>query len=234
MKNAPVVISPLQAFARKVANKLKRKPEYFLSKVRGVIHVGANYGQERDIYAKHDLNVLWIEPNPELFQELSARIAEIPKQKALCHLVTDVDDKEYTFHIGSNKGESSSIFEFGGHKELWPEVSFTQDIILKSVTLSALVQKGIIQLLNYDALVMDTQGSELLILKGAEELLPAFKFIKTEVADFHAYQNCCLLSDLDGFLEQHAFRRVVTNRFAHKPGLGSYFDVTYKNLRKKP
>jgi hypothetical protein len=74
---------------------------------------------------------------------------------------------------------------------------------------------------------MDTQGSELLILKGAIGILPAFRFIKTEVADFAAYKDCCRLSDMDEFLRCHAFRRVATKRFARKAGTGSYFDVTY-------
>jgi hypothetical protein len=42
----------------------------YLRKVRGVIHVGANEGQERDLYAAFGLNVIWIEPIPEVFQVL--------------------------------------------------------------------------------------------------------------------------------------------------------------------
>ena len=39
----------------------------------------------------------------------------------------------------------------------------------------------------WDALVMDTQEPELLILKGAEPMLSQFKYIKTEAADFESY-----------------------------------------------
>ena len=205
----------------------KREPDFFLKKVRGVVHVGANYEQERDAYAARGLNVLWIEPDSEVFSRLTAHISGIPKQRGLCHLITDVDDKEYSFHVSSNEGQSSSILHLAQHKEIWPEVSFTKSVTLKSVTLSSLVKREQIDLSKYNALVMDTQGSELLILKGAVEVLTKFRYIKTEVADFEAYQNCCQLSDIDHFLEGHGFRRLATHQFVHKAGVGSYFDVTY-------
>lgn len=74
---------------------------------------------------------------------------------------------------------------------------------------------------------MDTQGSELLVLKGATDILSRFKFIKTEAADFEVYKGCCRLVDLDNFLNAHQFRRIRKKAFAHKPGVGSCFDVLY-------
>lgn len=201
--------------------------DFFLSKVTGVIHVGANVGQERDLYAAHDLNVFWIEPIPEVFAELTQRIGAFPKQRASCSLITDVEDGEYRFNISNNNGASSSIFDFAQHTEIWPDVSFERDITLKSTTLPSLLKREHIDLSKYNALVMDTQGSELLILKGAVDILSRFRFIKTEVADFESYQNCCRLPDMDNFLLHHQFRRVATHPFAHKEGIGSYFDVTY-------
>jgi len=227
MQNNPVGVRRLRALAARAVNKFRRRPDFFLSRVKGVVHIGANLGQERDIYAAHNLNVLWIEPIPEIFARLVERIATMPKQRAICSLVTDVADREYPFHIASNEGESSSLLEFGQHKELWPDVFVTRTIMLKSVTLSSLIKRERIDLSKYDALVMDTQGSEMLILKGAVDILDSFRFIKTEVADFASYEGCCRLSDMDEFLQQRGLRRVVAHRFAHKAGVGSYFDVAY-------
>ena len=53
----------------------------YLRKVRGVIHVGASEGQERDLYAAFGLNVIWIEPIPEVFQVLRDNIAELQTQR---------------------------------------------------------------------------------------------------------------------------------------------------------
>ena len=225
--NTPGSIARVRSLARRVLNKCRRQPEFFLKKVNGVIHIGANCGQERDLYARHDLNVIWIEPNPEMFSKLTANIVGLRKHKAYCQLMTDVDDREYSFHLSNNEGLSSSILDLSLHKELWPEVSFTTSIPLKSATLSSLVRREAIDLSKHDALVMDTQGSELLILKGAMDLLPAFRFIKTEVADFEAYEGGCQLSDLDGFLLPRGFRRVITYPWTRKAGVGSYFEVIY-------
>src|SRR5262245_45342089 len=46
-----------------------------MQRLKGIIHVGANVGQERDDYATYGLNVLWIEPIPWLFAQLKSRIA---------------------------------------------------------------------------------------------------------------------------------------------------------------
>jgi len=202
---------------------------YFLREVSGVIHVGAHLGEERDIYAKRDLSVFWVEPDPELLPQLEKAIAGYPKQRASRDLLMDADGRKYEFHISSNNGESSSVLEIAGHKEMWANVSYVKTIPLISTTLSALVKRAKLDMSQYDSLVMDTQGSELHILKGAVDILDRFKFIKTEVADFELYKDCCRLSDMDQFLAQHHFRRVKTWAFAHKAGLGSLYDAVYSH-----
>ncbi len=219
--------SRLEKFLRRIVRRFIHPEDFFLRRVSGLVHVGAHVGQECDLYAEHGLNVLWIEPNPEIFQTLSKALKSYPKQTALSYLITDADDKDYSLHISSNCGASSSILELGAHKEIWPEVTFTEEIPLKSITLSSLVKRERVDLGLYDALVMDTQGSELLVLKGAADILDRFKFIKTEAADFEVYKGCCTVADLDVFLTAHGFRRVCKKQFAHKSGVGSCYDVVY-------
>ena len=76
----------------------------FLSLISGVIHVGANEGQERELYARYNLNVLWFEPIPEVFQRLARNILPYPNQHAVQALLTDQDKKKYIFHIANNDG----------------------------------------------------------------------------------------------------------------------------------
>ena len=52
-----------------------------LSQCRGVIHVGANSGQERKVYARLGLDVLWIEPIPGVFAELCESRSNNPSLK---------------------------------------------------------------------------------------------------------------------------------------------------------
>jgi FkbM family methyltransferase len=199
----------------------------FLAESKGVIHVGANLGQERELYAAYGLNVIWIEPIPEVCNELKTLIHSYPRQKAFCYLVTDVDGREYLFHVSNKGGGASSIYDLAGHKELWPDVTYTETISLNSITLSSLMRKERLDVTGYDVLVLDTQGSELLVLKGATSLLPHIRYVRAEVADFEAYAGCCKLDDMDNFFKGYGFRRIATGRFAEKKEVGSYYDVLY-------
>lgn len=218
----------IQSIWDRFAGKPRRDSASFLRKCKGVIHVGANSGQEREVYEHYDLDVLWIEPIPEVFQKLKTNIAPFGKQKGVCALVSDEDDREILFNVSSNEGQSSSMLDLAAHKELWPEVNYTHTLKLKSVTLPTLLRRERIDPAFYDALVLDTQGSELLVLKGAGAILKGFQFISSEAADFEAYKGCCKLEDLDQFLIQRGFKRAQKESFASKEGTGSYFNALYE------
>jgi FkbM family methyltransferase len=210
-----------------IRRKLKKDPDSFLHHVSGVIHVGANTGQERELYAKHNLDVLWIEPIPEIFEELKNNLKEYPRQQAYKYLVTDRDNKSYEFHVANNNGASSSLLNLDLHKDIWPQIHYERSIIIKSLTLASLVENEDINMEIYDALVMDTQGSELLVLQGAEPLLRRFKYIKTEASDFECYTGCCQLKDIENFLFKHGYREYSRNHFASRKEGGKCYDVVY-------
>lgn len=217
--------------AKRVVKKVRRTlwPENgFLRDIDTVIHVGANEGQERELYATYDLNVHWIEPIPEVFERLRAALQPFPKQKAYKALILDRDGITCTLHVASNNGASSSIFELNEHRQLWPEISFTHDISIESTTLASLVRKQSVNMGKNAALILDTQGSELLVLEGAMDLLHHFKYVKTEVADFDSYLGCCKLSDLLPFMKQHGFQEVRRDAFKTSPGTGTYYDILFR------
>src|SRR6185295_11443255 len=189
----------IKAILRRAGAILKRDPDRFLRKVSGVIHVGANTGQERELYKKHGLRVIWVEPIPEVFEKLKLNLTDFPQQRALQYLVSDQDNAQYQFHVANNDGASSSILELKHHKDIWPEVAYERTLALKSKTLASILAEERIDPREYDALIMDTQGSELLVLKGAGALLQHFRYIKTEVPDFESYAGCCQLSTIASF-----------------------------------
>lgn len=223
--------SNVRTILRRAKSILRRDADRFLSQISGVIHVGANTGQERELYQEYGLRVLWIEPLPDVFSRLKANILSYPLQSALQALVTDRDDELYEFHVSNYDGVSSSILPLKLHKDVWPDVTFTATLALHGVTLPSLLQRERIDIDEYDALVMDTQGSELLILKGAASILPDLRFVKTEVPDFESYEDCCQLEDVTRFLEQLGFREYVRQPFATRPEGGTYYDVVYRNVR---
>jgi len=223
-----MIIPKIKAILHQARSMLKNDPDRFLQKVSGVIHVGANAGQERELYAKFGLRVIWIEPIPEVFEKLKANVENFPRQHALKCLVTDQDNVAYQFHIADNEGHSSSILDLNLHKDIWPQVAYEKTITLRSKTLPSLLEEEHVDYSEYDCLIMDTQGSELLVLKGAVSILENFTYIKTEVPDFESYTGCCQLADIALFLARQGYREFSRQKNAERPNVGSYYDIVYK------
>jgi FkbM family methyltransferase len=230
-------LKPMRALhsSKKLVQRLKawlrRDQDAFLLHVTGVVHVGANSGQERHLYAAHGLDVVWIEPIPEVFAQLRTNIACFPNQRAICCLVSDTDHRRYDFNIANNDGQSSSILEFKHHTDVWPEVRYERTIALESMTLATLFGQHEVHPPRYQALVLDTQGAEMLVLRGAAPLLNGFRYVKVEAADFEAYQGCCLIDDVAEFLADHGFRERCRRPFAAHATRGRYYDVVFERLR---
>jgi FkbM family methyltransferase len=102
----------------------------WLRHVSAIVHVGANTGEEANLYSFFKVHVLWIEPIPDVFKRLRERIASHPRQRALQRLVTDEDGKSCTFHLADNNGEASSIFTFQDHAEVFPGVQMNSHLAL--------------------------------------------------------------------------------------------------------
>lgn len=200
----------------------------FLNRVDGVIHVGANSGQERNDYHELGLDVIWVEPIPGTFERLRNNLNGFPRQRAFKYLVTDRDGAEYTFYLANNEEAASSILPFGRVQELYPEVQYTSEIALTGITLASLVMKEGINLEHYQALILDTQGSELMILRGASEILNHFQFIRAEVADFEAYKGCCVLSEMVEFMQANGFREQHRDVIRSSSSVGAYYEITFE------
>jgi len=223
-----VVIDRIKSIIGPIQYRFGDRPDAFLQGLAGVVHVGANVGQERYLYQHYGLNVLWVEPIPDVFKELQHNIRLYPKQQACQALVTDLDGQSYPFNIANNKGASSSILPFKEHKDIWPEVDYTTTIEITSVTLDSLFERRPVQALDYQALIMDTQGSELLVLKGGLTVLKYFQYIKTEVPDFEAYEGCCQLDEMTEFMAAQGYAEFSRQSFASRNEGGRYFDVVYR------
>ena len=200
----------------------------YLRQTSGLIHVGANLGQERELYARYSLRVLWVEPLPDIFERLCENIKTFPKQTAVNHLLTDQDGAEYLFHIASNDGASSSLLEPVRHKTLIPNVLFESTITLKSITLDSLLPQLGESSRSYQTLVVDTQGSELMVLKGAVRTLTQLKFVLAEAADFEAYAGCAQVDELTSYLNSAGFKLVRSDRQMESPQGERYFDLLYR------
>ena len=198
-----------------------------MKRLKGIIHVGANVGEECEDYASFGLNVLWIEPIPWVFQELKSAISSYPNQRALEYLVLDKDGDIKTLHIANNDGKSSSIMDLALHREVWPWVHFTRDIEILSHKLDTIIDREHVDLADYNGLVLDTQGSELLVLKGAQRVLQNMQMVKVEVADFEGYAGCPRPEQIEDFLGTYGLREWTRITLAEHIGGGRYYDIIY-------
>jgi len=183
-------------------------PKYGI-KPKGVLHVGANVGEEAPIYDQIGIKkVLWIEGNQEIFTKLTANIQHYPGQLAMCYCIGDEHDKPVTFHISNNASQSSSILELGTHKIAHPEVHYVKDI--PAVTKRLDILFGDNPEHDYDFINIDLQGTELMALRGMGEKLKQFKWAYLEVNQQELYKGCALVEDIDLYMLSFGFYRAET------------------------
>jgi len=188
--------------------------------INGSFHVGAHECEELLFYNKLGLkptDIVWIDAIPSKVNEAINR--GIPN--VYNAVITDKDDEEIVFNI-SNNVQSSSVLEFGTHSQEHPGVVYVDKIKQKSITIDTFFEKNNIDALKYDFWNFDIQGAELMALKGATKSIQHVKAMYLEVNEKELYKNCGLISDIDTFLSQYNFKRVLTNMTCHGWGDALY------------
>lgn len=177
---------------------------YGIRSLPGVLHVGANTGQEAEAYRKHGVKrVIWIEALSAIYIKLLKHLEAFPNQSAICACVSDKDGERVVFNIASNEGQSSSFLEFGTHSKEHPTVKYVGKEIMRTTRLDTLLKEfkiGPDWFLN-----MDLQGAELLALKGMGQLLNQFKYVYIEVNEKELYKGCALVPEIDAYLADFGF-----------------------------
>jgi len=175
----------------------------------GSFHIGAHECEEIHFYNKLGLkleDVVWIDAITSKVNEATKR--GIPN--VYNAVITDKDDEEIIFNI-SNNGQSSSVLEFGTHSQEHPWVVYVDKINLKSITIDTFFERNNIDASKYNFWNFDIQGAELMALKGAIQSIKYAKAIYLEVNEKELYKNCGLITEIDTFLLQYNFKRVLTN-----------------------
>jgi FkbM family methyltransferase len=177
---------------------------------KGILHIGAHEMEESKDYLKRNIgNIIWIEGNPELVNDGFSRISDSPNQMILHGLIYSEDGIDKEFKI-TNNSQSSSILDFGKHKEYHPHVSFVKSIQMHTTRVDSLLLKNSINTGTFDFVNLDIQGVELQALKGFGKYLDQVKYIYTEINTGEVYKGNDSLEDMDIFLEDLGFKRVET------------------------
>lgn len=185
---------------------------------KGVIHVGANTGQEAKDYANR-YPVLWVEPLPEVFATLTENVAQYPNQRCLNRLITLENDKEVKFFT-ANHHCRSSIYAFTNHH--YSDTRFIEkpSVLLTGVRMDKLIDDGEVDITMYDTLVTDVQGADYDVVVSFGEHIRAFQYIRCEVMFKPIYKGIQLAPALTKYLATKGFK--LKARFPYGPKYGDY------------
>ncbi|MFD1627215.1 FkbM family methyltransferase [Azospirillum griseum] len=174
---------------------------------RGIVHVGANEGQEYDGYVEAGCRrVVFIEADPDTFVGLRDRFADNPDVLCINRAVSD--RAGHARFARMSGGMSSSLLPPREHLTLYPHITVSGTIEVETDTLPAILAAHGVEADAFNILAMDTQGAERMILAGCGPLLSGFDAVVTEANYAELYEGCGRLADLDDLLFPHGFERV--------------------------
>ena len=116
-------------------------------------------------------------------------------------VVSDVAGETVSFHVASNNGASSSMLAPGRHADLYPSITFDETLELVAERLDDIVAERS-ERADYNVLVLDVQGAELKVLKGAPELLARVDAVFTEVSSEPLYEGGCTFLEVTNLLAE--------------------------------
>jgi FkbM family methyltransferase len=169
--------------------------------IKGVIVIGAWDGAEYSEFAGVE-NMMFFEPIKENYERL---IKTVPVNFKTFNLALgNMRGVAMMYVETKNKGMSCSVLEPGTHLESHPDIIFDKKAIVNIDRLDNIDFDRSL----YNMILLDVQGYELEVLKGAEETLKSIDIIHTEVNTREVYKGCALIEEIDIYLSD--FKRVET------------------------
>jgi FkbM family methyltransferase len=178
-------------------------------KPNGVIHVGGHLGQEIPLYRYMGLKCIAIfEPQSDLAARLQFKYKKC-KEVSVFPFALGSKHEEKPMYLEAdssvNLSASSSFLKPVQHLDDYPHVRFGE-VATGSFSVKPLDWFGIIKC---NLLVIDTQGFELEVLKGAESTLKYVDYVICEYWQNQAYEGVPTSSQLVNFLNSRGFRLVI-------------------------
>lgn len=195
--------------------------EFFQRQSKGILHIGASTGEEAPEYHRLNLPVLWIEADPETFEGLKVRLKRFPDQKAVNILLSD-RDAEVDFFVTDNSGLSSSVHPLTSKGR--------QNFNIKNIQSKRLSANRMDSIKNidfgvHDFWIIDVQGHELQVLKGAELTLKHAKWILIEISTLVFYENQSVFHEVHKWLVNQGFVLLYKPNSTHCEALYKRLDV---------
>ena len=196
---------------------LKHMINTYSLNIKGVLHIGAHFGQEYDEYVNQGIkDMVFFEPIKLTYYTLFTNLQQkfkglniMDQERVLTfNIALGNENKEVEMFVESvNKGMSSSVLEPDLHLKQYPKIKFDK----KETVQMCILDDIVIDRSKYNFINIDVQGYELEVFKGAVKTLKTIDYIYTEVNFQHLYKDCCLVEELDAFLKKFGFLRILTD-----------------------
>jgi FkbM family methyltransferase len=183
---------------------------------RGIMQIGASYGQEIDLFKNNNVHAcVMVEPLRQPFDYISAICQQNSGYVAVNALCSDFANEKVNFHVASNGGQSSSLLKPDNHLKVFDFVKFEKNIQLETTTVDVIyeylirneVYSQIVPKL--DSLYIDVQGAEYKVLLGAIKFLKKINYIYFELIRGDLYEGVVDLVTYIVFLKSQGF--VINN-----------------------
>jgi FkbM family methyltransferase len=172
-------------------------------KINGVLHIGAHFGEENNIYDRLNIKKrIFFEPISTNFTILKENIDD--KFLLIKKALGNENKKIKMFVETANKGQSSSILEPELHLIQYPHIKFNHTEEVEMIRLDDFE----VDIQDYNFINIDVQGYELEVFKGAEKTLKNVDYIMSEINRAEVYKNCAKLQELIEYLKPYGFELV--------------------------
>ena len=182
-------------------NQIKRK---YNMNITGIVHVGAHYGEEIcDYIANGVSDIILFEPLSDNFNILEKNVKNLNANIVGHQVALGSIPGNATMYVSSNEKQSSSILKPKIHLTQYTDILFDEKETVE-VNLLDNYETDTCNFLN-----MDVQGYELEVLKGGIKTLEHIDYVYCEVNRDEVYENNAYIEDIDKFLSDLNFERVV-------------------------
>ncbi len=193
--------------------------------VKGVIQVGAHFGEEDHLYAQHGIKKrIYIEPMAKSFAVLMDKFKNDEDVILVNCACGENKGKEVAYCDTTNQGMSSSLLAPADHLIQHKEVIFDEAELWTVERLDDIP----FERNDYNLLNMDCQGFEDRVLMGGLKTLHHIDYVFTEVNRSEMYEKCAQIERLDEIL--YEFKRVETGWASETHGWG---DALYIRIASK-
>jgi FkbM family methyltransferase len=178
--------------------------EHFLSRLPAppetVVHIGAHMGEEVEAYRRHGARrIVLVEASPGNVAALRERFDAAADVEVLHAAATDHDGVERLLLHTNRRGEteSASLLPMKRLGEIVSTLRTEDEVEVPAARLDTLLERAAVDPAAIDLLVLDVQGAEARVLRGAPRALAGLRALLTEVALIDLYEGAALEGEIE-------------------------------------